>query len=433
MFRNWKTWLALGVGAALLFAIAISVIGPAPPKSVRIASGTAGGAYASAADVFADALRAEGIEVVVLETAGSMENLARLQAKDDTAVDIALVQSGIATLSETTGVDTLGALFVEPVWLFTLLPSEAPDVQSVAGARVATGAAGSGSQALWTWLARENAGDSATGFLAENVALGGREAVEALRQGRVDSVFTVASPRAAWVQTLLETPGLRLVPFTRAAGYERRASHLRAVTLRRGVLSMERDEPREDVPLLAATAQLAVRSDLHPAVQSLLLQAARERFSGGDALSAPGTFPSRYAVDLPVSEEATRFYENGPTTLRRYLPFWAANIVERAWMLILPALVLASPLVRSFPPVYRWRTRRKIYLWYRDLRALEERGRSATDDVSRGAVRAELDALQAEVGAITVPEAYSDELFRLREHIVFVDNMMAGQTAGRGS
>jgi hypothetical protein len=45
--------------------------------------------------------------------------------------------------------------------------------------------------------------------------------------------------------------------------------------------------------------------------------------------------------------------------------------------------------------------------------------------MERAHVRTGLAALQHEVARITVPEAYTDELFRLREHIAFVDQQMA--------
>ena len=52
----------------------------------------------------------------------------------------------------------------------------------------------------------------------------------------------------------------------------------------------------------------------------------------------PGQFPSPLYVDFPLSEEAERYYKSGLPFLRRVLPFWAATIVERLWVMILPIL-----------------------------------------------------------------------------------------------
>jgi TRAP transporter TAXI family solute receptor len=413
--RRLLPWVGL---ALLIAAVGLAIaqfIGPAPPRDVVIAGGSPGGAYAMAAEELAQALRQVGVEADVVATAGSAENLARLQAGDETRVDIALVQSGLGQTAD--GVQSLGALFPEPIWLFARRANTGPDMQALSGLTVAAGAPGSGARALAETLWRDNAVDPASMTL---LPLSGQEAVAALREGRADAAFVVASPRATWVQNLAADPALALIPFDRAPGYERRLPYLTATTLRRGALNPATDTPRQDIPMLAASAQLAVRADLHPAIQSVLLDAAHDRFSSGDVLTAPGVFPNRHAVDLPLSEEAARYYQNGPTTLRRYLPYWAANLVQRAWMVLLPLAVLISPLARSAPPVYRWRTRRKIYTWYRDLRDLEVRGRAAQDEMERAHVRTGLAALEHEVSRIAVPEAYTDELFRLREHIAFV-------------
>ncbi|MBU6407361.1 MAG: ABC transporter substrate-binding protein [Alphaproteobacteria bacterium] len=419
--RRWPPWILAAFAAlALVWAIA-SFVGPAPPKRVVIAGGAPGGGYAAAAEELAQGLREVGVEVEIIATAGSAENLARLAAADDTRVDVALVQSGLSR--EVEGVQALGALFSEPIWIFARRTADGPDMQALEGLAVAAGPPGSGARSLAETLLADN-GLGAGDLTLEPI--GGRDAVAAVRAGRVDAAFVVASPQAGWVQEFTADPTLALIPFDRAPAYERRAPYLSAVTLRRGVLDPAADRPRQDVPLLAASAQLAVRSELHPAIQSVLLQTAEERFSRGDVLSAPGTYPNPHGVDLPLSEEAVRFHQTGPSTLRRYLPYWAANLVERAGIVIIPALLLLSPLIRSAPPVYRWRIRRRVYLWYRDLKDLEGRARAAKTDMDIAHVRAGFAALQQEVGRIAVPESYTDELYRLREHIAFVEAQTLG-------
>lgn len=414
--QKWAPWLAAALAAAVVIVAVALFIGPAPPKRVVIAGGAPGGAYAAAAEELAQGLRKVGVEVEVVATAGSADNLARLTATDDSRVDVALVQSGLS--AQGTAVESLGALFSEPIWVFARRLNAGPDLLALRGLTVAAGPPGSGARSLAETLLADN------GLGAADVTLepiGGRDAVAAVREGRVDAAFVVASPQAGWIQDFADDPTLTLVPFDRAPAYERRAPYLSAVTLRRGVLHPAADQPRQDVPLLAASAQLAVRADLHPAIQSVLLQTAEERFSRGDVLSAPGDYPNHHGVDLPLSDEAQRFHQSGPSALRRYLPYWAANLVERAGIVIVPALLLLSPLIRSAPPVYRWRIRRRIYLWYRDLKDLELRARSAASEMDVAHIRASFAALQQEVARVAVPESYTDELYRLREHIAFVE------------
>ena len=49
---------------------------------------------------------------------------------------------------------------------------------------------------------------------------------------------------------------------------------------------------------------------------------------------------------------------------------------ERMLILVLPLLGLLIPLSRIGPPLYRWRTERRIYRWYRNLGRLEAEARA---------------------------------------------------------
>jgi hypothetical protein len=92
--------------------------------------------------------------------------------------------------------------------------------------------------------------------------------------------------------------------------------------------------------------------DFHPALTDLLLLAAAEINGRGGLFEMPGEFPAPKFLDFQLSEEARRFYETGPSFLRRYLPFWLANFLIRMKIMLLPLLALFFPLVRLLPPFY---------------------------------------------------------------------------------
>ncbi|MGB3627575.1 MAG: TRAP transporter substrate-binding protein, partial [Henriciella sp.] len=217
-----------------------------------------------------------------------------------------------------------------------------------------------------------------------------------------------------------------LVPFERAPALARRTEALDEVTLYRGILDLEADVPAEDIPLIASVAQLAVRTDTHPAIQSLLLEASEDIHSGNSAFAPAGSFPDESLIDMPLSGEAERYWKNGPSFLRNYFSFQVANFLDRAWVFLIPLITLLIPLVRVAPPLYRWRVRRKIYVWYSDLRDLETRGRRAENDDERREVLEELTGLQKEVGELDVPLSYTEEVYHLRSHITFVRNLVTG-------
>jgi len=394
--------------------VAFLFMAPAPPKRITIAGGATGGAYAAAANSLAETLRGVGIEVDVLETAGSVDNLARIKKRE---ADVGIVQTGLAQGLGQEGVSSLGAMYYEPLWVFSRKTARIDALQDLAGLKVAIGPEGSGVRVLASLLLDES-GVTAQDFTP--VPLAGQTAATALKAGEVDAALVVSGPTTAWIADLLRDPTITLLSMKEAHAMARRHPYLDEVVLYRGVIDMAEILPKDDVMLIAPAAQLVVREDLHPAIQSLLIEAALNDHAVGSLLADPGRFPTPQLSDIAISDEARRYYENGPSFLRRIFPYSVANFLERTWVLAIPLITLLIPLVRAAPPIYRWRIRRKIYVWYKDLRELETAGRNTQTLEERMDVRARLADLQAEAGMVEVPVSYTDDLYRLRAHIRFV-------------
>ncbi|MEE2878185.1 MAG: TAXI family TRAP transporter solute-binding subunit [Pseudomonadota bacterium] len=400
--------------------VALSLIDPAPPSKVTIASGGSGGAYYSLAQQYREALGEDDVEVEVLETRGSLENLELLMSGK---ADIAFVQGGIADAEERDELRSLAGVFHEPFWVFVRDDIAAEDYGDLRDIRLAVGPEGSGTRALALDLQESWGGNWAA---SSQSIESGLAAASALKAGDLDAAAFSASIDSPYIADLLETPNIRLLQFERAPALARRTAALDEVTLYRGILDLEADIPATDIPLIASVAQLAVDKDLHPAIQSLLLEASEEIHSGNSAFARTGAFPDKALIDMPLSAEAERYWKDGPSFLRNYFSFQVANFLERAWVFLIPLLTLLIPLVRAAPPIYRWRVRRKIYIWYKDLRELEARGRSAETNDQRDAILSELSALQKEVGELEVPLSYTEEVYHLRSHISFVRQLVQG-------
>lgn len=429
--RNLSEWWLVSVGVAIVAAgllwAFLALVDPAPPKTVRLAGGAPGGAYARSAERIARALEAEGVEVIVERTSGSMDNLDRLTTDDlDRRVDIALVQGGAgASLDARKAAElrALAGLFVEPMWVFARRDLDVRDLRDLSGRTVAMDADGSGVRALAQELLAQNGVRLAP---SQAVPLGGDSAARALLAGQVDAAVFVTSVDRPYVRRLTASPQARLVSIARAEAYARRLRYLAPVDLPRGAMDLAADTPGRDVTLVAPSAELIVREDLHPAIQSLLLSAAQDLFASGDLLTEPGVYPRFDRTSFPLTAEAERFAERGgPSLLRSWFPFWAANLLDRLWVLAIPLITLAYPLFKAGPPLYRWQVRRRIWRWYADLRALEKRGLTAETPEARESVRADLAALLVEVGGVQVPLSYADDLYHLRAHIRFIDELIA--------
>lgn len=415
-----KVYGPLALLALASIWLALSLIDPAPPRKITFASGGSGGAYYSLAQQYKQALSESDVEVEVLETRGSVENLDLLMAGE---ADVAFIQGGLAEPENREKLRSLAGMFHEPFWVFMREDVGADDFGDLSDVRLAIGPDGSGTRALALDLQETWGGDWTD---KSRRSESGLAAASALKAGDLDAAAFSASIDAPYIEELLQTDGISLLPFERAPALARRTAALDEVTLYRGILDLENDVPAQDVPLIASVAQLAVDEALHPAIQSLLLEASENIHSGNSAFAPAGTFPDKSLIDMPLSSEAERYWKNGPSFLRNYFSFQVANFLERAWVFLIPLITLLIPLVRVAPPIYRWRVRRKIYVWYKDLRELEARGREATTNDQRDEVLTELSKLQKEVGELDVPLSYTEEVYHLRSHIAFVRQLVQG-------
>lgn len=410
-----KVYVPIALLIAAGFALAYHFIDPAPPNHLRIAAGAPGGGYDQYAARLKAALASNGVTLEVLPTAGSLQNLTLLDAPRS-GVDLAIVQGGTGSPDAMPDLRSIASLYYEPVWLF--VRGTPPDrLSALKGKRIAMGLDGSGTREAAAALLAAGGVDNDNAVF---VALGGKDAAAALKAGRVDAVFLVTSLRDPTVADLSLSPGIGLVNLAQAQAYARTFRYLSVVSLPRGMIDLSKNVPAQDISLLAPAASLVSRSSLHPALVDLLIEATRGISGPGDEFAQPEEFPSAMHLDFPLTSEAKRALANGPNFLSRYLPFWAAVLVKRTWILILPLLTLVIPLLRMAPPTYRWQVRRRILRYYKELRRIETGARDIRRPEARELALKELDRLQAEAGRLQMPYAFAEDLYHLRQHIDFV-------------
>jgi len=428
--------LALLAVAALVLWVAWQVLEPTPDKRLVIATGPEQGAYDDFARRYRPLLQAQGVTLELRATEGSGENLALL--RDAAAgVHAAFVQGGAvppeAAGSEGAPVLSLGSVAIEPLWIFyredsarRLSAGVPPEkLAQLAGWRIDTGPPGGGSGPLFWQLAQ-------AGGLPPPAQAGGAAStvsgVLELVQGRVDALALVSAAEAPLVQYLLHTPGVQPMGLAQAEAHARRFPFLRALTLPRGTVDLAADQPPQDLPLVATTATLAVRADLHPALVQLLLQTARQVHGQPGWFQRGGDFPQPSADELPLAPAAERYYRHGTPWLQQYLPFWLANFVDRMWIVLLPLLAALLPLSRILPPLVTLRLRSRVYRWYAHLRAIERALEEPGADFA--ALRIRLERLDAQTENIGVPLSFTNELYDLRGHIHLVRKRLLARAAG---
>jgi hypothetical protein len=248
----------------------------------------------------------------------------------------------------------------------------------------------------------------------------GMAAADALIAGTIDAALFVIATDSPVVKKLLVAPGIRLMSLSQAEALTRRFDYLSTITLPRGMIDLAEDIPADNVRMVATTAHLVAREDLHPALVSVLLQAVTKVHAGPGIFRKAGEFPAPREGDFPVSEDAQRFFKSGPPFLQRYMPFWVANLIERLLVLLVPLIVVLIPVMRIMPAFYNWRVKSKVFRWYRELRRVEVEARRHPDDYNTAELLARLDEIEAGVESARVPLTYWDYVYTLRGHIDLV-------------
>ncbi|HWY74287.1 MAG TPA: TAXI family TRAP transporter solute-binding subunit, partial [Verrucomicrobiae bacterium] len=177
--------------AIAMFIIALCVLAvvwfvrSAPPRTLTISSGPPGSKYQQNAESYRDKLATHGVTLRIIPSAGSQENLHRLQSSQ-WGVDIAFVQGGIADSKTLSDLVSLGSIAYQPLMIFYRSPTTINRLSELMGKRIATGALGSGTHVLALALLRAN---GITGTTTTLLDVEADAAAAGLLKGQLDAIF----------------------------------------------------------------------------------------------------------------------------------------------------------------------------------------------------------------------------------------------------
>ena len=427
-------WKKLAWVAAPTLALVVTVlmfvnhlVEPLPPKRITISTGRENGAYYLFAKEYAKLAAKDGFVVEIQTGAGSVETLKRLVAGQ---VMAGFVQGGTAEAGPSEGLRSLGSLYYEPVWLFHRKGRSLQGLADLRGLRIQVGEEGSGIRPLAMRLLRDS------GVSAQNstlLALTSENAAAALEAGRIDAAFFIMAPGIPLVRRLLLSPSVALWSVRRTLAYTTRYRFMSTVTLGEGVVDLVTNIPDRDILLLASTANLVVREDVHPVIVRLLLKTAEIVHSRPGLFEGPNIFPSDTLVELPLHEVARRYLRKGPPFLERYLPFWIAVTVERWTLLLLPVIGILLPLFRILPALYNSQMRRRVTRWYREVVEIDRTLHTGTPEEAKAACDRLRDLEEKLAQIPPPPTGLMGELYDLKQHVEWLLTHAEARAAARHS
>lgn len=341
---------------------------------------------------------------------------------------------------------SIGRLFYEPIWVFTRDDLPIQTLRDLEHKRILIGLRDGGTRRIATQLLSANGVTANSATLIEEILAPN---AEQLLSGKADAAVLIVSPDADRIQQLLHVPNIRLMNFApEADAYTNRYPALTKVVLREGAVEFKPLLPSADITLLATSAALVVRSDMHPALVSLLTQAVIHHPKAGfDRSGDPilfykaGEFPNAQDSEFKMSNDALLVYKTGelpfllrivaPFNKRMGLPFSLTAFANahgaQTILLLIPLLAVIFPLMKAVPALYVWNVRRRLLFWYRKLTALE-RSLSTPEAASHlRAKQSELEHIDAAVSKIRIPVYFADQVYDLRGHIDLVRQRLASR------
>lgn len=299
-----------GGRAFLVLVFLLSVFAaPACGRVYTLASGSAQGVYLPLANDLAAVAKRSGVEIRVLPSEGSKQNLVWLA---EGRADLALAQSDIAWnayrgkdgfLRPVTSLRVVAPLYTEAIHILIRRTLYVHRVDDLRGKRVAVGPAGGGTEANAAQVL------GAAGLtLAEVDArhLSVEEAMAALRRGELDAAFVTSGvPSAAATGVLADRSATLLEP---DRDFLERLRRIFPFYRNKNIETSDYPHLNEQITTAGVQALLVGRSEIPDATIDLLVRAlsASEKLSSKYHLPAPGDGISD--LEIPLFETARSYY-----------------------------------------------------------------------------------------------------------------------------
>jgi len=429
-FTCWQILKALAalVGIVSIGSLAVTYFIPTPPSKIVMATAFKGASFEYYGRQYQEIFSRSHVDLELRETAGAVENLKLLQ-DPNSDVQIAFVTGGLSDAKNAPGILSLGTVYEQPFWIFYPSNQQFDQLAQFKGKRIAVGPEGSATRHTAEQVLGKGGVTSETAIF---LPFAGSAADKALAEGQVDAVWIIGVPEATAVQSFLRNPNVRPMSFPLSEALTRIFPDLARMTLPQGTVDIERVIPANDVQLIGTKSKVLIRNDLHPEIVQLLLQTMKEVHGGSDLFHRGGEYPNGFDSEYTVAPTAIDFYKNGPSFMQRHLPLWLSIHAQRAIAVLVTGIAIGLPLLHFVPQGYNWITRRRLFYWYGQLRALEASFDSSTNHKFLIHKLAEIERIEDAVSEIDFPLAFSGQVYNLRSHIDIVRQKIASQLRSSG-
>ena len=416
MTKKQATLYIAGLGILIAIAVAVVELFLLPPNTVDIAAGPKGTYLYETAQKYAKEFEKAGVKVDVIETNGTLENIA-LVNHDTKHIEFGFIEGGAANVVDYPNLESLGSIVYAPVWVFYQSKlGKIQDINDLKGKRIAIGFPDQGIHTNATQIL------NAVGVTPKNSQffyLGRQDALKALEANEIDAMFTSAPAEDPLIKKLFNSPGVEVLNWPDAEGISRNLRAFHVLKLPMGTIDLVTNKPARDMNLLATTFTVVAQKETHSALIYLMMGIMDDIHQPPSFLHAENDFPADRDVDFPLSSDAQNYYsKGGKPFLQKHLPYWAASFVGKLLLVLVPLLAIIYPISQAYPALTQWFYTRRVNRFYEKLVKIEKRLDHGAD---REVTKYDLQVLRAEIDLMIklekIPSMYTNLLYDLRGHV----------------
>lgn len=270
------------------------------------------------------------LQIRVIPTAGSQENLALLSQKK---VQLAILQKDTSLTPST---KAIALLFPEVFHLIATEKSGIERVSDLKGKRIALMPQASGSYALF-WPLSQHYGLRKTDF--QFLTLPPEQAHAALLEGKVDALFRVIALGNPSVTQLLQNGQTRLIPIDQGAALQLFQPALETSRIPKGTYNGAIPIPSTDLPAVGVRAVLVTHQDIEP---SIIYEITRVLFEARQELVKENPQAATIAQPESLANTGLAFHPGAQVYYHQDRPSFIVEYAEPIGLLVSISVLVVS-------------------------------------------------------------------------------------------
>lgn len=413
---------------SILIFIFISVIFSSLfiPHNFKMATGDINGNYHKMGLLYKKELLKKGIDLELVNTKGSIENLDLL---NNNQVDIAFLQNNIVDKSNSyENIKGVASLYNEPIFVFYRKSLNINLLSEIKNKRVSLGSQGSGTYFLSKKILEIN------GINEKDIKpeyLSSFNASRKLIENKIDVAFIVMSLDSNIIKDLISNKDISLFSFDNYEAYKYHSFSLNNIKIPQGYYDIGKNIPSREIILLSSLATIASQENIPPRIIETLLitikEITQEQYNQSLSFeNSEFSFPSDKYLDFEIHSASELFFKEGPSFLTQYFSYTVALLLSRLKYFLIPLIPFIIIFIRVIPGIYDFRLGLIMKKKYKELGDIEKAilNSKTQEDFEKLLKKVEDLKRDMDITSQKIPAQYQRNIYDWKMHISLIEDVI---------